>query len=330
MRLWYPITVATLSWHAKRNILDLLTRTADDPKTEIPFKLHDFGARGVSSSESAAIGGAAHLVNFMGSDTIEGIVMANRYYDAGMAGFSIPAAEHSTITSWGRDREAEAYSNMLDQFAKPGGLVAIVSDSYNLWNALENIWGTQLKQRVVECGATVVLRPDSGNPIEVVLRALQILDQKFGSTINDKGYKVLNHVRIIQGDGVTADGIVDILANAARHDYSATNIAFGMGGGLLQQVNRDTQRMAYKCSAVQIDGEWYEVSKDPITDPGKKSKGGRLTLVREGNKFKTIRQPIGWRDDQIEVLRPVFRNGEILETQHFADIRERAEQGLNG
>ena len=135
---------------------------------EIGFKVHDFGSRGVSSQETAAIGGAAHLVNFMGTDTMSSLLIHREFYNSEMAGFSIPAAEHSTITAWGRENEVEAYRNMLKQFAKPNALVAVVSDSWNIYEAVEKIWGEQLKQEVIDSGATVVIRPDSGEPIEVV------------------------------------------------------------------------------------------------------------------------------------------------------------------
>src|SRR5574337_821369 len=176
LRIWYPITVSTRSHTIKKIILSALEKSADDPKAEISFKLHDFGSRGVSSQESAMIGGAAHLVNFMGSDTVAGVLCANEYYNIPMAGFSIPAAEHSSITSWGKENEVEAYRNMLKQFAKPGALVAVVSDSYDIYNACENLWGKTLKQEVIDSGAVVVIRPDSGNPPDVVLKCAQLLD----------------------------------------------------------------------------------------------------------------------------------------------------------
>ena len=144
LRLWYPSTVATRSWQIKAIIRRYLHETSDDPEAELPFKLHDFGARGVSSSESAALGGMAHLVNFKGTDTMLGILAARRYYDESMAGYSIPAAEHSTITSWGRDQEVAAYRNMLNQFAKPGSILAVVSDSYDIFHAVEVLWGDAL------------------------------------------------------------------------------------------------------------------------------------------------------------------------------------------
>jgi nicotinamide phosphoribosyltransferase len=193
MRIWYPISVATQSWMIKKIIHRYLEETSDDPEAELPFKLHDFGSRGVSSQESAAIGGAAHLVNFTGSDTVAGIWLANQIYHHPMAGFSIPAAEHSTMTAWGREGEVDAYRNMLDRFARPGSVVAVVSDSWDLWNALENIWGGTLREAVISSGATVVIRPDSGHPATVVLRALKILEERFGVTTNSKGFKSLLH-----------------------------------------------------------------------------------------------------------------------------------------
>jgi nicotinamide phosphoribosyltransferase len=319
LRVWYPITVATHSWHLKQIIYQALVNTADDPAAEINFKLHDFGARGVSSSESAEIGGMAHLVNFMGSDTVAGIRYANHYYQHPMAAYSIPAAEHSTITAWQRSGETAAYQNMLDQFAEPGAILAVVSDSYDLWNAIDHIWGEQLKQTVVDSGATVVIRPDSGEPVMIVSEVLQRLDQRFGSTINSKGYKVLNHVRVIQGDGVNATSIAAILAASEKLGFSATNIAFGMGGALLQQIDRDTQKFAIKCSEVVIDGQSIPVYKDPVTDPGKRSKQGRLALIAKADGYATV--PAGHPDD---LLKTVYENGVILQEYTLDEIRYRS------
>jgi nicotinamide phosphoribosyltransferase len=335
--VWYGTTVATQSYTIKQVIKDYLERTGD-PST-IDFKLHDFGARGVSSLESAGIGGAAHLVNFMGTDTITGVLYAREYYNAGIAGFSIPAAEHSTITSWGREGEVDAYRNMLNSFAKPGSIVAVVSDSYDVYNAAEKLWGEELRQQVIDSGATVVIRPDSGDPVEVNQRLIQILDRKFGSTVNAKGFRVLNNVRLIQGDGVNELTIRSILGSFMALGYSADNIAFGMGGALLQIVDRDTQRFAMKCSAMSRkvwveDGdlgsgwktEWFDVVKDPVTDPGKKSKAGRVTLWRSGGEWASaVDRPHGWYDKAIgdfeEVLEEVYRDGKLVKEIDFATVR---------
>src|ERR1700747_2734937 len=199
--VWYPTTVATQSHAIRKMIKRHLEETGD--VSGLAFKLHDFGARGVSSFETAVLGGMAHLATgAMGTDTMSGILGALVYYDEPMAGYSIPAAEHSTITSWGRFGERNAYHNMLKQFAKPGAMVAIVSDSYDVFRACQDLWGGELKQEIIDSEAVVIIRPDSGDPLEVNAKLIQILDKAFGHTINDKGYKVLNHVRLIQGDGV--------------------------------------------------------------------------------------------------------------------------------
>src|SRR6266496_6121462 len=278
VQVWYPITVATLSRAIKQVIGKALVRTGDP--SLLPFKLHDFGFRGVSSKESAAIGGAAHLINFLGSDTVAGIVLLQDYYGAkSMPGFSIPASEHSTITAWGKEHEVDAYRNMLQAY--PTGLVACVSDSYNVYNACEKLWGELLKPDIIHRNGTLVIRPDSGDPVPVLTKVFEILGEKFGYETNSKGYRVLPPcVRVIQGDGVNMFTIQNMLYQLSKFSgWSADNLAFGMGGALLQQLNRDTQKFAFKCSAAQINGKWQPVYKDPVTDPGKNSKHGRLALV---------------------------------------------------
>jgi nicotinamide phosphoribosyltransferase len=321
--IWYPTTVATQSKMIKNIIEDYLEKSGDP--TSIGFKLHDFGARGVSSLESAGIGGAAHLVNFMGTDTITGILYAREYYAAGISGFSIPAAEHSTITSWGRADEVKAYSNMVAQFGKPGALLAVVSDSYDIYEACR-MWGTELKQQVIDSGATVVIRPDSGDPVEVLPKMFNILGETFGYTTNAKGYKVLNNVRMLWGDGINQLSIRSILGVVVDlHGWSADNIAFGMGGALLQQLDRDTQKFAMKCSAALINGEWVDVFKDPITDRVKASKKGRVTLWTSGGEFQTsVEQPHGWTDRGMEwtdALEEIFRDGSLVKEMTFEQVR---------
>lgn len=320
--VWYPTTVATQSWSIKRLIKAYLEETGD--VAGLPFKLHDFGARGVSSLESASLGGMAHLVNFMGTDTVSGAIAAMKYYNTNeMVGFSIPAAEHSTITSWGgREGEVSAYRNMLRQYAKPGSLVAVVSDSYDIYNAVDNIWGKQLKQEVIDSGAIVVVRPDSGEPAVVVEKVARLLDKNFGSVVNDKGYKVLNNVRIIQGDGINETSIRSILFTLKNSGFSADNIAFGMGGALLQQVDRDTQKFAMKCSAMQINGRWRDVYKDPVTDPGKRSKKGRVTLYKSDKGYNTAIEAHGAPNELVTV----FADGKLMNELTFAEVRANSEE----
>lgn len=330
--VWYPTTVATNSFMTKRIIYEYLKNTSDDADAEIMFKMHDFGARGVSSAESAGIGGAAHLVNFMGTDTVEGAMYARMYYGENMAGFSIPASEHSTITSWGGpEEEIHAFENMLDQFAKPGALVACVSDSYDIYNACKNLWGTKLKQKIIDSGATLIVRPDSGDPTVVPIECIEILMDKFGHTVNSKGYKVLpNYIRVIQGDGVNITSIEKILENMMDKGLSASNIAFGQGGGLLQEINRDTMKFAMKCSAVKIKGWWHDVYKEPVGDATKNSKRGRLTLHKEPSilGWTTLSRSGTLGSVSPNMLQTVFRNGKILKTYDFAEVRANANKGL--
>jgi nicotinamide phosphoribosyltransferase len=336
--VWYPSTVATKSRKMKKIIKRALEETSDVPvEAQINFKLHDFGARGASSSETAMLGGMAHLVNFMGTDTAEALVGVMEYYNTDeVVGFSIPASEHSTITSWGRAHETDAYGNMINQFAGEGKLYACVSDSFNIYHAAGHLWGEVLREKVINSGGTLVVRPDSGDPETVPVEIIKILASKFGTTTNSKGYKVLHpSVRVIQGDGINEHSLPKILENLKAAGFSAENIAFGMGGGLLQAWNRDTLKYAMKASAIRInEGDWVGFSKDPVTDHGKRSKEGRLALVKEAGfgiapYIRTVPADYFWERPSAEnLLQPVFMNGVILVEDTFENIRERAKEGV--
>jgi nicotinamide phosphoribosyltransferase len=323
--IWYPTTVATYSWSCKQVIAEALAKSSDQPEAQLPFKLHDFGARGVSSQESAGIGGLAHLVNFSGTDTLAALITARRWYGAEMAGFSIPAAEHSTITTWGREHEREAYGNMLDRFGA-GPLLSIVSDSYDLANAVTKIFGQELREKILTMNATLVVRPDSGDPRSVVPDTIQRLIAAFGASRNSKGYLVLNpKIRVIQGDGVTLSTIREILDLLLAAGISAENVTFGMGGALLQVLNRDTLRFAMKANAIRMAGAgWTDVYKEPATDPSKRSQAGRLAVVRVGNGWKTVRaDELAGRENQ---LKSVWRDGKLLVDWSFDDVRRQADE----
>lgn len=329
VQLWYTCTVATQSFYMKQMIKGALARTGDDSPD---FKLHDFGFRGVTCPEQAAIGGAAHLIHFRGTDTFPALEYLKDYYYEDMGGFSIPASEHSTITSWGRDNEADAMANMLEQY--PDGMVACVSDSFNIYEACENIWGTKLKDKVLNRDGCLVIRPDSGDPQLVLPAILEILGSKFGYEVNSKGYKVLNpKVRIIQGDGVEYGTLNQLLNVVTQAKWSADNIAFGSGGGLLQKMNRDTLGFAFKASAIEVDGTIRPVYKDPVTDSGKRSKRGILTLAKDitTNEYVTItHDELQGNTNYEQVLKPVYSKPDEREPEfHFTDfatIREVADR----
>ncbi len=276
--VWYPSTVATISYVARGIIAACATATSDRPH-DVEFKLHDFGARGVSSKESAGLGGLAHLVNFKGTDTVEALMYARKHYGAGMAGYSIPAAEHSTITSWGKEREAEFVQHMVETFAAPGRLVAVVGDSWSIFNFTQNILGDKFKAQIARTGGTLVERPDSGDPVQVPIDVIKLLMKQHGHSINSKGCAVLpDYIRVIQGDGMDLTTIGEICRRLREEKIAIDNIAFGMGGGLLQKLDRDTLKYAMKTCAIEIDGIVHDVSKKPMTDATKASKAGIQTV----------------------------------------------------
>jgi nicotinamide phosphoribosyltransferase len=333
LQVWYPITVATLSREIKKVIYTYLQKTTDYDNSTIleilKFSLHDFGFRGCSSVESASMGALSHLINFSGSDTMSGILFGQEYYNTDeMLGFSIPASEHSTITSWGRENEVEAFRNMLDSYKV--GPRACVSDSFDILNACSKLWGEELKDKILSMDGRLVIRPDSGDPKETLRKVFNILWDKFGGRINNKGFKVLDdHIRVIQGDGVNFESIIDILDMLVEEGFSTENIVFGMGGALLQKVDRDTQKFAFKCCAIVVNGEQRNVQKDPIeidsdgnfTKSFKKSKSGYLKLLKTDGGFETIEMAT---DDIDNFLVKVFENGFLLKEYTFDEVRENA------
>jgi len=344
LRVWAPTTVATMSYNIRKVILDGLTRSSESPLEQIPFKLHDFGARGVSAMETAAFAGAGHLVSFMGSDTLVAIMAANIGYNTEMAGFSIPASEHSTTTMWGPAGEYDFVDNMFNHYAKPGAIFATVADSFDILDFIDNI-APQFKERLEESGATWVLRPDSSDPVQMPVECVRRLAKHFGYTTNAKGYKVLNNVRVIQGDGIDIDDVKNIVNTMLDEKWSIDNIAFGMGGGLLQKNDRDTQMCAMICCAARVDGEWIDVYKSPVIynadnwepldpkvdDAGfKTSKKGRLELVRDirSNEYITLNEKdarmykgrFGWEF----ALETVYENGKMVKEFTFDEVRKNA------
>lgn len=331
MQVWYPITVATISREVKKVLTHYYKETASaGAEAGIEYVLNDFGVRGASSIETASLGGSAHLVNFQGSDNITGSVLAQRYYNtATVFGKSIPATEHSICTLLGEKGELDIFKHVLETF--PTGTVACVSDSYNIFRACEQYWGEDLKAEILDRDGVLVIRPDSGDPITTLLHIFPILFDKFGYTLNEKGYKVLPpQVRVIQGDGVNYDAIKDIYQALKENEISAENLALGMGGALLQKLDRDTQQFALKCSYAEINGEGVAVQKRPtemdangnIGESTKKSKGGKLKLIKLNGEYRTVVES-EYPEIKDELV-TVFENGKITKEWTFEQVREAA------
>ncbi|KAG0722148.1 Nicotinamide phosphoribosyltransferase [Chionoecetes opilio] len=322
---WYPMTVATIS-RINKQVIHHYHQLTHDTMDKVNISLHDCGYRGVSSVESAAIGSAAHLINFMSSDTIAGSCMLRKYYHVTtVAGFSGLVNEHSTVTTWGKDTEVDAHKSILTN--NPGTLVGCVIDSYNVWECVDKIFGEELKEKVLQhgkSGGVLALRPDSGDPCVVVLRILEILEKHYGVVVNSKGYKTLPpFLHLAQGDGMNYVKVAAVLKVLEENGWSASCVGFGAGASILQQMDRDTLKCAYKCSLAVVGDKEVEVFKNPVTDPGKTSKKGRLSLHREEGSYVTKQH--GHGDPDTDLLVPVFENGELLRDYTFDEIRERAQ-----
>jgi nicotinamide phosphoribosyltransferase len=323
--IWYPTTIGTISWLAKQVIRKALEKTSDNPHL-LRFMLHDYGARGVSSQESAALGGLAHLVNFNQSDTVPGILAAKRWYNAVQPSNSGPNSEHAGFTAWGREHEAAAMENMLDTYAGQG-VALLLTDTYDHENAVKNIIGKQLKDKIVNFPGLVGARPDSGDPVQVTSETTEWLMDAFGYEVNSKGYRILpGYIRVVQGDGITLESLQSIYIEMERRGLAADNAVFGMGGGLLQHCNRDTMNFGQKANAVCINGEWRDISKSPTGAAFKLSKAGRLALVKVDGEYKTVRRDS--IDPADNLLQPVFRNGQLLRKWDFTELIERSEQAV--
>ena len=211
----------------------------------------------------------------------------------------------------------------------PDGIVSVVSDSYDIYNACSKLWGEELKGKVDERLAKtgppqgrLVVRPDSGEPKDVVVKCLELLGEKFGTSTTSSGHKLLpKHVRVLQGDGISYETVGEILAHMAEKGWAVDNVLFGSGGALLQKLNRDTQKCAFKCSEItKAGGGTQLVYKDPITDKGKQSKKGRMTVEKGADgKLTTVTEGKG--DPAKDVMHEVFRDGVCLNTTTLDEVK---------
>ncbi len=322
--VWYPTSVGTLSWTCKQIVRTALERNSDFPMDMLRLFLHDYGARGVSSQESAALGGMAHLVNFDKSDTVPGCLAAKHYYNAVSPSGSCMNQEHASLSMWGRDGESAAMANALTFFCGDG-IAGLLTDTFDHDNAVRNIIGGDLKEQIESFPGLVGARADSGDPVEVTIETTEMLMESFGAETNSKGFRVLPpYIRVVQGDGLTLDTFRQIYVELEAHGLAADNVFCGMGGGLLQQINRDTLNFGQKANAAKINGEWVDVQKTPTGDTMKHSKKGRLALKLEDNEYSTVpRDSIPADENQ---LVPVFRDGKLLKRWDFSELIANSER----
>jgi len=316
--IWYPITVATRVHYMKQRIKPYYDATSD--VGDMGFSVLDFSARGCASKESAEVGGMAHLLSFVGSDNLPAIMAARSVYDEHMAAYSVAATEHSVTTSWGRGGEDTSVEYLIENMMPENGILSMVGDTWNIYEFIRKV--ARHQNKIANKGGTVVIRPDSGDMLQVLPQVYDLMNELFAREKNAKGYNVFKNAKVLQGDGINEVTVEEPFRLAMALGISADSIMTGSGGGLMQSnIDRDTCKFAFKASNVTMrDGTEVPVAKDPITDPGKRSKQGRLFLTRDGNMY-------GTSDDltvhETDLLRTVYENGKLSNMESLATIRER-------
>ena len=336
---WYPTTIATKS----RVNLDIITKylkESSDLDEETARHLYvDFGYRACSCDEQAAIGGAAHLINCFGSDTIVALKEIDKYYGGlstviGEIAYSVPATEHRIAQTYGANED----KYLMDCITKyPKWIVSVVADTRNIENFVDVVVRNRKKEIIerwekAQGGFAInklVIRPDSKRSktdtcTEQIKWIYQKLEDIFGVTTNKKGKKVLHPcIGVLWGDGINDNEIESLYRGVSHSGYSVESLVIGQGGGLLvKNADRDTESFAAKaCQEKHDDGLWYDLIKDPL-DSSKKSKAGDLRVIRPGNcQFETINQHdsrYGFYPDELVTIAEM---GEMVRQYSFKEVR---------
>lgn len=313
--LWGPSTSATIA-REYRVLLDEFAKDTSSCPEFVDYQAHDFSMRGMYGLEAAKMSGASHLQYFKGTDTIPAIIFNNEYYGAPIGFSSVPATEHSVMSAGGHDNEFETFKRLITE-VYPSGIVSIVSDTWNLWTVITD-YLPRLKDEIMSRDGKVVIRPDSGDPVEIICGyyeskgVIEMLWDIFGGTVNDKGYKELDsHIGCIYGDSITLDRAQNILTRLKLKGFASTNIVFGVGSYTYQYNTRDTFGWAMKATYAEINGVGRSITKNPITDNGtKKSHSGILKVVKDGDSLKVLQNQT-WEQFHQEdnELKLVFKDG---------------------
>lgn len=355
--LWHPTTNATTA-HTARRMLDKHAMETTGQTESVDFQFHDFSFRGLSNWQSAASLGAAQLTSFKGSDNVVAKAFVKKFYpgeDNGLIAASVTATEHSIMVLNGREGELETYRRLIK--ANPNGILSLVSDTYDLWNVMTNFFPA-LKEEIMGRNGTLVIRPDSGNPADIICGTnpvaqwvssgepselsyvygqpeskgvIELLWEIFGGTINEQGFKVLDpHVGAIYGDSINIQNADEIITRLRDKGFASTNIVFGWGSFLAAGavapgalVTRDTYGHAIKGTWAEVNGTGVNLLKDPITDSGlKKSATGRLAVLNQMNGELVLVEKATPEQEAISALKTVWKDGMFVRTQSFQNIRE--------
>jgi len=336
--IWKTVVSATISDKYRSEFDKYVDLTGLDA-FGVNFQGHDFSYRGMGGDEAAQLSGAGHLVNFLGTDTIPAIIYLQNYYNADieteLVGTSIPATEHSVMCAGGIDNEFATIEKLMTE-TYPAGFISIVSDTWDFFGALENIY-RPLKDVILARDGKVVIRPDSGDPVKIVCGdedapvgspeykgAFEILWDIFGGTTTEQGYKLLDsHIGLIYGDAITVERQEQILEQLAAKGF-APSIVLGIGSYTYNMNSRDSLGIAIKATSVTINGVEQAIFKDPKTDDGiKKSPYGRVQVA---NVFNEGLVQYDEKDNVVgvmDLLKPVYEDGKLLVDQSITEIRKR-------
>nr|WP_294934183.1 nicotinate phosphoribosyltransferase [uncultured Flavobacterium sp.] len=335
--VWMPCNSATIA-KQYRKVLNAYAETTSSIPDFVSWQGHDFSMRGMAGMEAAVTSAAGHLLSFTGTDTIPAIDFLEEYYhadsDKELIGGSVAATEHSVMCMGTTEGEFETFRRLICDIY-PKGIVSIVSDTWDLWKVLTD-YMPRLKQEITHRDGKVVVRPDSGNPVDIICGnangkteqerkgVVELLWDVFGGAVNEKGYKELTpQIGAIYGDSITVERARQICERLKEKGFASTNVVLGIGSYTYQYNTRDTFGFAMKATYGEVDGEGREIFKDPITDDGtKKSAKGLMKIELENGKYKLIDQ-VSWDEEQKGELKEVFRDGKMLLEYSLSDIRSR-------
>lgn len=335
--IWMPCNSATIAREYRVILEEYAKKTNPEMKDFVPFQGHDFSFRGMAGLEAACMSGAAHLLSFVGTDTVPAIDFLEEYYgadsDKELIGCSVPATEHS-VMSMGTDAEEFSTFKRLITEVYPKGIVSVVSDTWNLWQVLTEFL-PKLKSEILNRNGKVVIRPDSGDPVKIICGdpqgetpderngVINLLWYIFGGTISSTGYKVLDpHVGAIYGDSISLDRCTQICHRLDQNGFASTNVVFGIGSYTYQFNTRDTLGAAVKSTYGEVNGEGREIYKDPITDDGmKKSARGLLCVYRDEKGNLKLKDRCTHSEEAQSELKTVFYNGKLIKEYTLSEIR---------
>ena len=335
--VWLPCNSATIAKQYKTVLTKYAMETSSIPEF-VEWQGHDFSMRGMAGLEASVMSAAGHLLSFTGTDTIPAIDFLETYYNADsdkeLIGGSVAATEHSVMCMGTDSGEQETFKRLITEIY-PNGIVSIVSDTWDLWKVLTQ-YLPSLKKEILARDGKVVIRPDSGNPVDIICGkssseneaekkgVVQILWEIFGGNINEKGYKELDsHIGAIYGDSITVERAIQICERLKQKGFASTNVVLGIGSYTYQYNTRDTFGFAMKATYGEVTGTGREIFKDPVTDDGtKRSAKGLIKIIKENGMYKLIDQ-VSWNEERYGELREVFRDGKLLIDENLKTIRKR-------